>query len=344
MRARGIEISWILINSEDSELAHFLEAHHFQVAYLKASSLLRSFAAIKSCKKILKQWHIDIIHCHLGTANWVGLWAGLWAGISKRIFTRHSGKLLKWNYKEAIIDQIQNRLATDIVAISKNIEDLLLSQGASSKKIHLIHHGFDLQRMKFHNATEVARIKSTYNPFSKDPAIGVVARWLELKGIQYIIPAFEKLLEDYPNAKLCLFNASEHAEYGHILLPLLQDLPEGSYEYIGFESNVYDLYSLFDVYVHTPVDQYCEAFGQTYIEALAAGVPSVFTMSGVAREFVAEEPLAQIVPFRDTEAIYEAMKKQLASSHDKSIHSAFFKNFELKTYIEKIEALYLLPL
>jgi glycosyltransferase involved in cell wall biosynthesis len=341
MRARGVEISWILINSEDSELAHFLEIHHFQVAYLKASSPLRSFAAIKSCKNILKQWHIDVVHCHLGTANWVGLWAGLWAGVAKRIFTRHSGKSLKWHYKEAIIDQIQNRLATDIVSISLNIQELLIAQGVSEHKIHLIHHGFDLERMKNHNENEVARIKSFYNPQSKYPIVGVVARWLELKGIQYIIPAFEKLLEDYPNAKLCLFNASERSDYANKLLPMLHNLPEGSYDYIGFESNVYDLYSLFDIYVHTPVDPYCEAFGQTYVEALAAGVPSIFTLSGVAREFVAEEPLAHIVPFRDSEAIYEAMKKQLASSPNKTIHSAFFKNFELNTYIEKLEALYL---
>jgi glycosyltransferase involved in cell wall biosynthesis len=341
MRARGVELSWILINSKDSELAYFLEIHHFQVAYLKASSPLRSFAAIKSCKKILNQWNIDVVHCHLGTANWVGLWAGLWAGVSKRIFTRHAGKSLEWQYKEAIIDQIQNRLATDIVSISLNIHELLIAQGVSEHKIHLIHHGFDLERMKNHDENEVARIKSFYNPQSKYPIVGVVARWLELKGIQYIIPAFEKLLEDYPNAKLCLFNASNRAEYAHVLKPILKNLPIGSYEYIGFESNVYDLYSLFDIYVHTPVDPYCEAFGQTYVEALAAGVPSIFTLSGVAREFVAEEPLAHIVPFRDSEAIYEAMKKQLASPPKNTIHGAFFKNFELNTYIEKLEALYL---
>jgi hypothetical protein len=61
----------------------------------------------------------------------------------------------------------------------------------------------------------------------------------------------------------------------------------------------------------------------------------------VAREFVAEDPLAQVVPFRDSDAIYKAMKKQLASPPNKLIHGAFFKNFELNTYIEKLEALYL---
>jgi SAM-dependent methyltransferase len=36
LRERGVELSWILINSEDSELAHFLEARRFQVAYPEA--------------------------------------------------------------------------------------------------------------------------------------------------------------------------------------------------------------------------------------------------------------------------------------------------------------------
>jgi hypothetical protein len=35
------------------------------------------------------------------------------------------------------------------------------------------------------------------------------------------------------------------------------------------------------------------------------------------------------------------MKKQLASPPKNTIHGAFFKNFELNTYIEKLEALYL---
>jgi glycosyltransferase involved in cell wall biosynthesis len=340
MRERGIEISWILINSEGNDFDIFLKKHNFIIAYLKASSPLKAFPTILSCVKILKNWNTDIIHCHLGLASWIGLWAGLFAGVRKRIFTRHSGKLLHWNYKEAFIDQVQNRLATDIVAISKNIQDLILSQGASFKKIHLIHHGFDLERMKQHDIDEVARIKNRYNASDKHPVIGVVARWLELKGIQYIIPAFKRLLVEYPNAKLCLFNASETAEYAPILLPMLQELPRESYEYIAFESNVYDLYSLFDIYIHTPVDPYCEAFGQTYIEALAAGVPSIFTLSGVAREFAMNEPLATIVPFKDSDAIYDALKKLLDIKPSKEIKTTYFSNFELKVYIQKLLELY----
>ena len=128
---------------------------------------------------------------------------------------------------------------------------------------------------------EVKRIKSAYNTGNQYPVIGVVARWLEWKGIQYVIPAFEKLLFHYPNARLCLFNGSESAEYGKEIKNTWHTKSQ-NYIIASFEYNVYDLFQLFDFYVHVPVNNTCEAFGQTYIEALAAGIPSIFTLSGVA--------------------------------------------------------------
>jgi glycosyltransferase involved in cell wall biosynthesis len=80
---------------------------------------------------------------------------------------------------------------------------------------------------------------------------------------------------------------------------------------IPFEEDVPALYKLFDVYVHVPINPQIEAFGQTYIEALAARVPSVFTLSGVATEFIAHEKNALVVPFQDAEAIYQAIMRLL---------------------------------
>ena len=69
----------------------------------------------------------------------------------------------------------------------------------------------------------------------------------------------------------------------------VKELPQNSYCVIPFEKDLFSLYQLFDVYVHTPINPTLEAFGQTYVEALAAGIPSVFTMSGVAPQFVLHE-------------------------------------------------------
>jgi glycosyltransferase involved in cell wall biosynthesis len=61
------------------------------------------------------------------------------------------------------------------------------------------------------------------------------------------------------------------------------------------------------VYIHTPIDSTCEAFGQTYVEALASEVPSVFTLSGIAAEFIRHGENALVVDFKNSDQIYDAL-------------------------------------
>ncbi|MGV3631021.1 MAG: glycosyltransferase family 4 protein [Bacteroidota bacterium] len=344
LREKGVELNFILINCRNTALSDFLEEHSFEVAHLDVGRVLFSFSAILQCRRILKQRKTRIIHCHLGTANWVGLWAGKLAGTKQRVFTRHAGEPLNIGSKEKMIDKIQNRLATDIVAISLNILELLQRQGAEPGKLTIIHHGFDLSRFSAPNPAEVERIRKQYNPGQQNPVIGVIARWMEWKGIQFTIEAFKTLLNDYPNARLCLFNASDSGDYAPELNRLLAGLPESSYSKIDFEDNVYDLYQLFDVYVHVPVNPSCEAFGQTYVESLAAGIPSVFTLSGIAREFVNPEN-ALVVPFRDANRIAEGIKTLLGDENLRHKLSSRGKQdviaqFELDVYIRNLMKLY----
>lgn len=345
LRKKGLQVSYILINCANKGLHRFLKENQFEVFTLETPSLLKSRKAIRECKAILKQLQIELVHCHLAQANWIGLWASKRAGVKTRIYTRHSGEPLKLRWKERVIDKIQNRLATRIVAISKNIDDLLNKQGVIRSKREIIHHGFLLERFYNPDLQEVERIKKQYNPDNMNPTIGVISRWLELKGIQYIIAAFEKLLIDYPNAQLSFFGASENGDYSKEIKELLERLPKHNIKIVPFENNVYDLYQLFDIYVHVPVNSSCEAFGQTYVEALAAGIPSIFTLSGIAQEFIVDEENALVVRFKDSEAIYEAMVhllsdpslcEKLRINGPKSVNQLF--SFE--KYILNLQKLY----
>jgi glycosyltransferase involved in cell wall biosynthesis len=344
LRNAGIDISFILINSSNSSLASFLTQNSFRVYFLSVSKLLFSWRQILQCRNILKIEKPDAVHCHLSAANFVGLLGSFLAGAPKRIYTRHAGLPLKFTYKERIIDEIQNRLATTIVAITQNTKDILLAQGVRDNKICIVHHGFDIERMINSDPVEVDRIRQQYNPDGKYPIVGIIARWMKWKGIQYIIPAFAHLLKDYPNAKLCLFNASDNCDYSTEIHDMLTSLPVGSYQIVSFEKNIYDLYHLFDIYVHVPVNPYCEAFGQTYVEALAAGVPSIFTLSGVAREFISDDN-AYIVDFENSLAVFEKMKDILNKRKDPEIllengRKIVLENFSLKVYINKLLSIY----
>ncbi|MNK33138.1 Mannosylfructose-phosphate synthase [compost metagenome] len=345
LREAGIDVSYILINCTHKKLHLFLTEHAFEVFTLEASSLLKSGKVIRECKTLLKQINAEVVHCHLAHANWIGLRAARRAGIKKRIYTRHSGEPLTLHWKERVIDTIQNRLATKIVAISKNIDDLLAKQGVNTSKRVLIHHGFNLERFAHPDLREIDRIKTQYNPENKAPNIGVISRWLELKGIQYIIAGFEKFLQEYPDARLYLFGASDNADHSTEINRLLAHFAPENIRVVPFEHNVFDLYQLFDIYIHVPINPNCEAFGQTYVEALAAGIPSIFTLSGVAREFIIHEENALVVPFKDSDAIYESMVRLMndpalcANLTTKGVQNVN-RMFRFDSYIEKLQKLY----
>jgi glycosyltransferase involved in cell wall biosynthesis len=344
LRASDIDLSFILINCRKSELSGFLKSNGFTVYFIEADKLLFSLPQIIKCASILRTIKPDAVHCHLAFANFIGLASSFLAGIPVRIYTRHSGQLLVPSSKERLLDHIQNRLSTTIVAITENTKQLLMSEGVPESKIKIVHHGFDISRMMNPDIDEVRRIKEAYNPGHKYPVVGVIARWMKWKGIQYIIPAFEQLLHEYPNALLCLFNASDNADHSAEIHKMLGALPQGSYRIVHFEKNIYDLYHLFDIYVHVPVNPYCEAFGQTYVEALAAGVPSIFTMSGVAREFITAEN-AYIVDFQNSDEIFMYMKAILSKQKDPEVlkrngQEAVSRMFSLEQYISTLLSLY----
>jgi glycosyltransferase involved in cell wall biosynthesis len=158
-----------------------------------------------------------------------------------------------------------------------------------------------------------------------------------------VVPAFQKLLTSYPDALLLLANAN--GNYSTQIQLLLQNVPHHSYVEISFEPDIFTLYHLFDIFVHVPIDPSIEAYGQTYVEALAAGIPSVFTLSGVASEFIEHHKNAWVVSFKNTESIFDAMQEILADTVSKKQiveqgKRDVFNRYTLQRMISNLENLY----
>lgn len=311
LRGSAFKLSFILLNQQDSQLETYLKAHNIPVYRIHYRGKKDAFKAIRSAWKVFRKEKTHIVHTHLFDASMFGLLAAKLARIPKRVYTRHHGTLHHEFFPRAVYyDKLIHSFATNIIAISGIVKDVLLSrENVAQSKVHLVHHGFDLQGFRQIDSKKVELMKQKYGIGNKHPVIGVIARQTYWKGIQHIIPAFGKLLKQYPQAHLVLANAK--GDYKAQIDALLAELPQGSFTEISFESDIYHLYQLFDVYVHTPINKDLEAFGQTYVEALAAGIPSVFSLSGVAPEFIKHEHNALVVPFEDSEAIQEQVLRLL---------------------------------
>ncbi len=337
--------SFILLNDKKSQLEQYLVQCGIPSISIKSSGKRNFVKTLFLLIHFLKISAPDVIHCHLFEASLFGLLAGKLVGVKKRIYTRHHSTYnLLYNKKGVLLDRIINWLATDIVAISKNVQQVLIKkEKVNPEKVKLIYHGFDLEAFSNPDKKSIRILQEKYNPKCKRPVIGIIARWIEWKGIQYIIPAFQNLLNEYPNALLVLANA--RGPFFNEINTSLKSLPTKSYEIIEFENDLYSLYKLFDIYVHTPVDPEIEAFGQTYVEALAAKVPSVFTMSGIAKEFIVPDLSAIVVDYRNEKQILNGIKRIL---NDEDLKKELINNglnsiskFELHNMMEALQTLYL---
>jgi glycosyltransferase involved in cell wall biosynthesis len=296
-------------------------------------------------RRHLKNEKYRVVHTHLMWASYLGMPAAWLAGVPRRLMTRWHATVHHREHPSGLkYDRLVNRLATHIITPGAVTYRIVTEwEHVPRSKVTLLSPPLDFDTFSAPPRDEVAIVRARYNPHARFPVIGVIARWVEWKGVQYIIPAVERLLERYPDLLVLLFNAV--GAYGDRLRPLLSRLPERNYRVVEFEPMNEALYQLFDVFVHVPVDEFVENTGGVYSEALAAGVPSVFTLSGVVTGMVQHMEHCYIVPYRNSDAIYEGVRtladnRELARLMGSQARTALAGELRPEAHVTALQELY----
>lgn len=335
----------VVLNERPGALERNLRAKGISVISLTLQSKWELLAVVWRLYWLFRRTRPDVVHGHLFAGSLAGLAAAWLARVPKRMYTRHTSTY-HHDFKPSGIkyDRLCNFLATQIVSISQATDYALAQlEQVSAAKIVRIPHGFQFDYYAEPARPRVEAIRKKWGLESGAPTVGVVARHILWKGIQFIIPAFDTLRKQYPEAKLVLANAMgpDHTE----IMKLASAIPPDNLVVIPFEEDMAALYRTFDLYVHVPIDTYCEAFGQTYVEALACGLPSVFSASGIAAEFVKHEEHALIVPFKNSQPIAVALVKlwenpALRDRLGRAGKEYVTKHFGFQSMVQKLEAVY----
>lgn len=339
-------LSFVLINSEETPLHHFIMEKGLAVFTIANRGKFDLPASTIKCAKILKKLKSDVVHCHLLTANLVGLSAAKLVGIKNRIYTRHHSDYHHIYHKKAIkLDKYCNRLATKIISISDVVTEVLVCmENVPLHKIEKIWHGFKVEDFVRENSDRVNALREKYIPKNKKFVVGVISRATHWKGIQFIIPAFKAFLQEHPDAYLILFNPV--GNYESEINSLLDEVPPDSFQKVYFENDITNLYKIFNVFVHVPISKSVEAFGQTYIECLLSGVPMIATRSGIGNDVMENNINCIEVPFEDSNAILQGLLK-VASDRDFASQIAHQGSlsvrdkFSISNMINSLEKLYL---
>ena len=338
------EIEFIFLNQKIPEIYNRLHKKGFSVEFIKYKGKADLFHVFFSLLSNFRKSKPDIVHAHLFDASLIAITAAWMAGVKKRVHTRHHASIHHESHPHAIkYDKWINALSTDIIAVSENVKQILVGkENVPPSKIHVIHHGFNFNEMEVKPEEKMAAMRK-YALEGHYPIIGVISRFVEWKGVQYIIPAFKRVLIDYPEAKLVLANAK--GEFKPEILDMLASLPSKNFVMIDFEEHIYALIQCFDLFVHAPVNKNAEAFGQIYVEVMNAKVPMICTISGIASFYVVDHQNALVTNYNDSDDIFNRIvellvNKQLTTELVERAFRDVRAHFSINKMINQLEGVY----
>lgn len=337
------DLDFILLNEKKPPLAAFLEKINIPYKLIPYQHFTDNPATIHAIVQHLKANKTAIVHTHFA-GDIHGLTAAVEANIPVRIHTRHHAGRSQWLSKHWVITRDPEKLAlsTKVIAINQKAKQRLLAEGIHEDKIAVVYHGFNLSDFKNIGSDRIENLRLKYQIQQKSPIIGVVSRYIEIKGIEYTIRAYKKVLQKHPNALLIL--AGAYGPYAKEIKQTLTELPQNSYLEIHFEEDLFALFQLFDIFVHVPITPDVEAYGQVYVEAMLSKIPSVITVSGLAHDYAEHKKNCWVVDYKNSEQIKEGIL-ELLENH--SLRQTIIQNaqtcakqYNLKRMITDLEELY----
>jgi glycosyltransferase involved in cell wall biosynthesis len=306
----------------------------------------------------------DIVHTHWFAGSLTGMQAAYYAQVPVRIFTREHPSIKYYARHAASKHRLIWDCATNVIAVTNKSKEGMIEDGIPEQKITLIPTGFDVNEYENVETSRIDKLRAKYLGNHQGPVIGVAARYVRWKGVEYVIEAYKKVLEAYSDALLVLsgtgidrVNLEEkirNARKEDVVAPQYDDiisiteklsqLPEHSYIEIPFEPDLFALFKLFDIFVHVPTDSIQETFGQAYVDAMLSRVPSVITLAGSAADHAIHQENAWIVDYKNSDQIAEGIFALLKDSQlrEKIIKNAFLcaQQYDIKNHIQRLEQLY----
>lgn len=274
---------------------------------------------------------INIVQTEMPLGNLIGISSAL-ISRKKRIMTASN---INWykdfnSKKQYFIDKFSYYFSNIIICQADTSKELLIKDfNIPESKLKIIYHAIDKNKYLETNQYEMNLLKKKYSITQNDFVFGMIARLEYWKGHIYPIMATKLILNEFPNIKLLIFGEGPEKENLEKLIKQL-DLSNNVF-LCGFEKQIINLYKIFDVQIHVPIDPYCETFGITIIDGMMSKLPLILTKSGIANSIAQHLFNSWVVPFKDEKAIAFAMKELIIS---KSLRVKLGENAQ-QTVIDK---------
>lgn len=283
----------ILLSHQEGLLLEKAKKENIESIGFNPKGELDIFSALK-LRKIVKEYKIDIVHCHTSHALGITYLSAIRTKGVKVVCTRRVSFPLrsKWSLKKYFA-------ASKIVTVSESIARSLFENGIPAENIAVIHSGFDIS--KFRHLPNPKIMKERLGIEKNFPVIGIVGALAHHKGHKTLLKALEKIWINFPST-IVVFAGEGRAKEDIIKSFERKALPA---IFLGFVENVAPIYKSFDIFVLPSISG--EGSPAVIKEAAAACVPVVATRVGGVEEILRPDKEALLVPPSDPIKLADAI-------------------------------------
>lgn len=294
---KGIRLSLVELGP-GNEPAWLGEFPGVKYRSLNAAGKLQYLLAARQLARILRDDKVDILHTHLFYSGLIGVLTKHFGSSSIVALMRHHTGVVRMlgSGFHVKADKWMAEKADQVLTVSNAARSYMLDvDGIRRDDIEVVHLGFDFERLS-PNAAERRRVRSEFGFSDDDLVIGYVANFANGKGHIQLIRAFEKILEDIPNARLVFAGSGEIAEVNEAAAKF----PAGKIVFVGWQNNIASFLNALDIFVQPSLS---EAFSQVIMEALGVGLAVVATNVGGASEVIVGGENGVLIEPNDVSAI-----------------------------------------
>jgi glycosyltransferase involved in cell wall biosynthesis len=309
----------VAVSGQDAHLENVAQREGVRTINVEMQRAIRPLQDLVSLWKlfwVFKKEKPQIVHSITPKAGLLSMLAAKMAGVPIRI---HTFTGLIFPSKKGMLQQLliaMDRLlcwaATNIIPEGNGVKNDLITYKITAKPLVVLANG-NVNGIDTHYfspevipAKEKENLRKALQLEPSDFVYVFVGRLVGDKGINELVAAFKNLSN--ADVKLLLVGPYEK-ELDALKAATLQEIEQNkNILTVGFQQDVRAYFAISDALIFP---SYREGFPNVVMQAGAMGLPSIVTNINGCNEIITEGVNGTIIPVKDAEAIYIAMKKMV---------------------------------
>jgi glycosyltransferase involved in cell wall biosynthesis len=332
------EFHYIYFLPWKNQMAEGIKYAGGRVSLFPAVNNIRILLKARAVIRYIKKEKIELIHCHLPWAGFLGRWIHLRTGIPV-IYTEHNKQEL-YHFITRTLNKISFNFQTHVVAVSNDVAASIQKSIHPKINVQTILNGVNTDRFIRDHASGT-ELRNRYGISGNQTLIGTIAVFRFQKRLKEWITVFKKIHHHFPDLRGVIIGDGPLKEEIHQHLR-----NEGMEDYIlmpGLQTNVMPWLSAMDIFM---MSSSFEGLPIALLEAMSMECAVVCTQAGGIKEVIRNEQDGYTLPVEAWERLAEPVEYLLQNVQHKNDMGRYARArvvdaFSMYRMVKQTEEMYL---